>query len=66
MIEVDSIHAEFDSIQLNFQARSRGEEGGARDIFRFELNYATEVEFCFTKSCQWKLQFPSIVDHSKI
>ena len=41
-------------------------KGGARappEIFRFELNSATNVEFCLL---QWKPQFPSIVDHSKI
>ena len=48
------------------QAHSRGRGRGARappEMFRFELNSAIEVEFCLL---QWRLQFPSIVDHSKI
>ena len=45
---IDSV----DSIQLNLQARSRGRSKGARappEIFRFELNSATKVEFCLLK-----------------
>ena len=38
------------------------------EIFRLELISATKVEFAtkILDSCQWKLQFQSIVDHSKI
>ena len=48
-----------------------GREAGAPpppEIFRFELNSATKVEFCLLEwtDYQWKLHFPSIVDHSKI
>ena len=49
MVAVDSIHVEsrFDSTQS-----SGGEAGEARappEIFRFELNSATKVEFCLLK-----------------
>ena len=47
-----------------------GGAGRARappEIFRLELISATKVEFAAKiESCQWKLKFQSIVDHSKI
>ena len=59
------------SIRFNsiFRPAAGGEAGAPpTEIFRFELNSATKVEFCLLKwtDYQWKLHFPSIVDHSKI
>ena len=61
-MEVDSIYVDsrFDSIHSS--ASAGGETGGGArappEIFRFELNSATKVEFCLLK---WQLSMEATV-----